>query len=154
MTTSACYHRSRNRARVFAILLAGTCLALPVRADFELDFFTIDGGGAMLTTGGDFELSGTIGQPDANAVVLTGGGFELVGGFWGVAPGPAAPCRGDFNCDGSIDFADIDPFVAVLSGGACCDPTGANCDVNADGAVNFGDIDPFVALLSSGATCP
>ncbi len=65
-----------------------------------------------------------------------------------------AGCRGDTNCDGHIDFADIDPFVAVLSGGACCDGTGYNCDVNGDGAVNFGDIDPFVALLSGGATCP
>jgi len=63
-------------------------------------------------------------------------------------------CRGDFNCDHAITFADIDPFVAVLGGGACCDPTGQSCDVNGDGAVNFGDIDPFVALLSSGATCP
>ena len=68
-------------------------------------------------------------------------------------PGPAG-CQGDFNCDGTIDFKDIDPFVAVLGGSACCDDTGYNCDVNGDGQVNFGDIDPFVALLSAGATCP
>ncbi len=67
---------------------------------------------------------------------------------------PPGGCRGDMNCDGLIDFADIDPFVAVLSGGPCCDGAGYDCDVNGDGTVNFADIDPFVALLSSGATCP
>ncbi len=63
-------------------------------------------------------------------------------------------CRGDTNCDGNIDFNDIDPFVAALSGGACCDGTGYNCDINGDGQVDFNDIDPFVALLTTGATCP
>ena len=67
---------------------------------------------------------------------------------------PPAGCRGDTNCDGKIDFTDIDPFVAVLGGGPCCDGAGINCDVNGDGVANFSDIDPFVALLSAGATCP
>lgn len=53
-----------------------------------------------------------------------------------------------------MDFGHIDPFVAVRSGGTCCDGTGYNCDANGDGQVDFRDIDPFVALLSSGATCP
>ncbi len=132
---------------VFAAL-AGTSTAL---AQYDLSWWTVDGGGQMFSTGGTFSLGGTIGQPDANAVVMTGGTFELVGGFWAGVP---AGCRGDMNCDGVIDFADIDAFVAVLSGGACCDPTSFNCDVNGDSAVNFDDIDPFVALLTSGATCP
>ena len=40
-----------------------------------IDWFTIDGGGAMLTAGGGFELSGTIGQPVASsfAMPMTGG---------------------------------------------------------------------------------
>jgi len=57
-------------------------------------------------------------------------------------------CRGDCNCDGVVDFGDINPFVAGLSGGTPCSV--ANCDVNGDGTVNFGDINPFVALLSGG----
>lgn len=63
-------------------------------------------------------------------------------------------CKGDMNCDRLIDFQDIDPFVAVLSGGTCCDGTGFNCDVDGNGSIGFEDIDPFVLLLSSGATCP
>ena len=78
------------------LLLGGASRSL---AQMELQRCTIDGGGAMGLTGGDFELSGTIGQPDAGEP-LTGGDFELTGGFWcatdavdgpeppGVAPPP------------------------------------------------------------------
>ena len=74
-------------------------------------------------------------------------------------PGGAAVAQffltraGDLNCDGVLNFDDINPFVLALS-----DPAGyaaafpgcplANGDVNGDGSVNFDDIDPFVALLS------
>ena len=62
---------------------------------------------------------------------------------------PAAVMR---TAMGVINFADINPFVAVLSGGTPC--AFDNADVNGDGAVNFADINPFVTALSSGATCP
>lgn len=58
--------------------------------DFELTWHTIDGGGAMFTAGGVFEVSGTIGQPDVGVDVLSNGSFELTGGFW-----PAAQACGD-----------------------------------------------------------
>ncbi|MEW6249134.1 MAG: M14 family zinc carboxypeptidase [Planctomycetota bacterium] len=61
--------------------------------------------------------------------------------------------RGDLNCDGHINFDDINPFVLALS-----DPAGyavayPNCnimngDINGDGRVDFDDINPFVALLA------
>jgi hypothetical protein len=60
-------------------------------------------------------------------------------------------CRGDMNCDGKVDFKDINPFVAILSGTAPCNA--ANADCNGDAAIDFKDINPFVALLSGGATC-
>ena len=72
-------------------------------------------------------------------------------GTLSVALGPVG-CRGDMNCDGLIDFSDIDVFVAILSGGTPCNAY--NADVNGDGVVDFGDIDPFVAVLSAGTTCP
>ncbi|MCG3132019.1 MAG: hypothetical protein FLDDKLPJ_02829 [Phycisphaerae bacterium] len=62
---------------------------------YDLSWFTIDGGGAMRTAGGGFELSGTIGQPDAGpATPMTGGGFELSGGFWPGAGAPEEGCTG------------------------------------------------------------
>jgi hypothetical protein len=60
---------------------------------------------------------------------------------------------GDLNCDGAVNFGDINPFVLRLSNPAgyqaaypCC--PNENGDINGDGGVNFGDINPFVALLS------
>ncbi|MEW6250493.1 MAG: hypothetical protein AB1716_07585 [Planctomycetota bacterium] len=53
--------------------------------------------------------------------------------------------RGDADCDGYVDFRDINPFVAVLAGGTPC--LRANCDVNGDGFVDFNDINAFVDVL-------
>lgn len=63
--------------------------------------------------------------------------------------------RGDVNCDGSIDFNDIDPFVAALIdlnkySAAYPGCLTANADVNDDGTVDFNDIDPFVVCLING----
>lgn len=59
---------------------------------------------------------------------------------------------GDVNCDGAINFSDIDPFVAALSypsgAGWSFDCPWLRADANFDDAVNFADIDAFVALLN------
>jgi hypothetical protein len=52
---------------------------------YSIEWYTIDGGGAMNSSNGSYSLSGTIGQPDAGA--LNGGSYTLNGGFW---PGTAA----------------------------------------------------------------
>lgn len=61
--------------------------------------------------------------------------------------------RGDVNCDGRVDFGDINPFVDLLTGGYHqkfpeCDGETFG-DINADGRVDFGDINPFVNLLAN-----
>ena len=63
---------------------------------------------------------------------------------------------GDANCDGEIDFHDINPFVEALATGdnglpGC--PVG-NCDMDTDGVIDFHDINPFVAILSGGQPAP
>jgi hypothetical protein len=73
--------------RAFSVLCTIALLALAgtARAQFTIDWYTIDGGGAMNLAGGTFTLSGTAGQPDAG---LLGGG-RIAGGFWGlIAPSP------------------------------------------------------------------
>jgi hypothetical protein len=65
--------------------------------------------------------------------------------------------RGDSNCDGVIDFDDVDAFVVALTsedGYAAAYPNCslANADVNRDGEVTFDDIDPFVECIVNG-TC-
>jgi len=83
-------------------------------------------------------------------------------------PGCVSYCVGDLNCDGWIDFGDINPFVLYLSN---CDAWQAafpgcppeNGDINCDctycfhGGPDFGDINPFVALMTQctgGCPCP
>ena len=139
----------RNVVPRFLVLLAATSLS--TANDFTVDWWTIDGGGAMAATGGDFELSGTIGQPDAGAV-MAGGDFELTGGFW--AGGTVAPeyATGDMNCDGYVDFFDIDPFVLAVTDPAGYPAAYPDCDIiladcNQDGVVDFFDIDAFVQLV-------
>jgi hypothetical protein len=82
---------------------------------------------------------------------------ELLRSAW-TGPGtPPAPCTtpGDTDCNGHVDFGDINPFVLALQGEAAyhavypdCDWYNADCDSN--GHVDFGDINPFVALLVGG----
>ena len=65
----------------------------------------------------------------------------------------ASPHPGDLNCDGVVNFDDINPFVLALSDPAGYQQQYPNCnilngDVNGDGRVDFADINPFVALLT------
>ena len=58
---------------------------------YSIDWSTIDGGGGT-STGGTYQVSGTIGQPDAGT--MSGGNYTLQGGFWGtlaVVQTPGAP---------------------------------------------------------------
>ena len=71
--------------------------------------------------------------------------------LWGAIPNPLHP--GDLNCDGAVNFDDINPFVLALSDPAGYQTQYPNCnilngDINGDGLVNFDDINPFVALLT------
>ncbi|MHC4641241.1 MAG: hypothetical protein ACYS32_06325 [Planctomycetota bacterium] len=68
------------------ILVALVVLGLIVSSSwgqYEISWYTIDGGGGA-SSGGDFTLTGTIGQPDA--AYSRGGNYELLGGFWPGGP--------------------------------------------------------------------
>ncbi|HOW68719.1 MAG TPA: hypothetical protein P5186_27825 [Candidatus Paceibacterota bacterium] len=71
-----------------SILLYVSCCA-QLWGQYSIDWSTIDGGGST-SAGGQYVLSGTIGQPDAGA--MSGGTFTLNGGFW---PGLIVPQTGE-----------------------------------------------------------
>jgi hypothetical protein len=82
---------------------------------------------------------------DNGSVIVDMGAYEF-----------GAHLYGDLNCDGTVSFGDINPFVLTLTNPTAyaqqypdCDIRGA--DINGDGVVDFGDINPFVELLSSTA---
>ena len=146
----------------------------------EVDALTVYNGeligGGLFTTAGDYVscywarwacAHGACCLADGSCAVTTqadcGGTYQ--GDASTCDPNPCV-CVGDLNCDGAIDFADINPFVLYLSNYdtwmtefAGCNPL--NGDINGDGSYgatpDFGDINPFVALMGQcgmGCTCP
>ncbi len=89
---------THGRARILAL---GMCLAssvfpawastkAPEGNALTLDWATTDAGGGT-SAGGNFSVSGTIGQVDADPLQpSSGANFEVVGGFWVVSAAPAA----------------------------------------------------------------
>jgi len=92
---------------------------------YELRWSIIDGGGGR-SAGGQYVLTGTIGQPDAKN--SGGDNYELLGGFWP---------RG-FLC--IVDFPDFSIFAEhwLQSG------SGLLADLNGNGIVNLDDLKLFV----------
>ncbi len=73
-------------AFLLAIFISGISLIGRTLAqtgnNYDLSWFTVDGGGDKVS-GGNYSLTGTVGQPDVNQYVLAGGNYVLSGGFWG-----------------------------------------------------------------------
>ncbi len=136
--------RRRQTTRSVCLIAVLLTAATSSAQIFDLSWHDIDGG-EMFTTGGSFELSGTIGQPDAGT--MTGGTFELTGGFWAIHSGDSPPCDPcDMNCDGDLNALDIEPFLDLLFGGG--EPCAAcSGDVNGDGSIDALDIEPFLECL-------
>jgi len=76
----------KNTTVILVVLLCVSVLVFGQSSggDFELTKSTIDSGGRT-STGGNFSLTGTIGQPDANPQMSSEGEFLLTGGFWAKA---------------------------------------------------------------------
>jgi hypothetical protein len=75
---------------VCGLLLAGIALASTTQS-YAITWWTIDNGGAMFSTGGNYSVGGTMGQPDA--ATMSGDRFTLSGGFWRGGTASASPNR-------------------------------------------------------------
>ena len=65
-------------ALIFLLVLAFSICA-PAQT-YSIDWYKIAGGGGT-STGGTYQVTGTIGQHDAGGP-MTGGSYSLTGGFW------------------------------------------------------------------------
>ena len=75
--------RPGRRIALVLVLLSASLAA----QDYSIDWYTVDGGGEILSESGDqrWQLSGTLGQWDGTeSLELSGGGYTLTGGFWPV----------------------------------------------------------------------
>jgi hypothetical protein len=134
--------QSIQRLGATAVLLG----ASQVFGQFEINWHTVDGGGAMNTTAGAFSLSGTAGQPDAGGA-MTGGDFSLTGGFW------FQVAAGDCNGDGVVNLLDYSAFNACLTGpGGGSGGSGCACfDFDHDADTDLADFRELQILFSGGS---
>lgn len=120
------------------LLLSAVLVGTAFAQSLDIDWHTIDGGGAMWTAGGDLELSGTIGQPDTDGTLtMTGTTLSLTGGFW---PGTAEEefCFGDLNGNRTVGLADLAQLLGHYG-----TPSGATYedgDLDGDGDVDLSDL--------------
>jgi len=114
------------------IILLTMFVVSAASGEYELSWYTIDGGGGQ-SSGGPYTLTGTIGQPDA--AYSAGGNYELLGGFWPGGPlcivsfddfarfaelwrDSGAGLPADLDGSGTVDFADLKDFADLWL--KCC----------------------------------
>jgi hypothetical protein len=72
---------------VLTIFHSASCLST-LGQGFSLESFTIGGGGGA-STGGEFSMTGSVGEPATGP--LSGGDFTVEGGFWAVVSQVTVP---------------------------------------------------------------
>ena len=76
---------------LFCLLTSAFCLRATAQS-YSIDWYKVAGGGGT-STGGTYEVSGTIGQHDASGA-MSGGNYSVTGGYWAlvqVVQTPGAP---------------------------------------------------------------
>jgi hypothetical protein len=131
--------------------------AIPGTADDDLRLAAgspaIDAGNdALVPAGVITDLEGLPRFVDDELTPDAGAGTPPIVDMGAYEYAPRTHARGDVNCDGTIDFFDIDPFLVVLFDPAAyaqnfpaCDLSNADADRNS--TVDSFDIDPSLALL-------
>ena len=76
-----------------ALLLAGAVGLAAAQSGYQVDWWTVDGGGGRLEGPSGYTLLGTVGQPAVGAA-LTSASYTLAGGFLsGAPPSPPEPAH-------------------------------------------------------------
>ena len=118
-------------------------------AQLNIDWYTIDGGGAT-SSGASFSLTGTIGQPDAAA--SSGGTFQCGGGFWGAMGGGSALCYPNCDASSGSPLLTANDFQCFLNQFAAQNPY-ANCDASTGTpTLTANDFQCFLNAFAAG--CP
>ena len=109
---------------IVTVLIASVLLGATTRGAYEIDWYTIDGGGGE-SAGGTYSLTGTAGQSDPG--VMSGGDYVLSGGFW----------PGTYGC--IVGFTDLANFCAEW----LMTDAGLDADLGGTQGVDFVDFSIF-----------
>lgn len=141
------------RACAWIVVLVLGLMAPRALAQVEIDWQTVDGGGVVSMSAGAFELTGSVGQPDASVLSAgiqnTPSEIILAGGFWSLDTAPF--CVADIDRSGFVDSDDYVLFVQAFSDG-CFGSGNPNlgCSYSADfDRSGFIDSDDFVAFVDA-----
>lgn len=139
--------RLKHKGALVLLLILVSATVATRAATLDLSWYTIDGGGGT-STGGSFEVVGSIAQPDPG--LLIGGTFELQGGYWtGAISDTAIPT--DCDRDGDVDLDDYAQFATCLLGPEKGLESGCACyDFDLDGDSDLLDF-TLLQLCFSGA---
>jgi hypothetical protein len=89
--------RSAKKGFLLGLLLL-LILAAPISAQvgggYDLSWWEV-GGGIGTSSGGNYTLSGSVGQPEVATLRDSDGTYTLVGGFWGIGDSGDNPGAGD-----------------------------------------------------------
>jgi hypothetical protein len=126
-------------------------------AAFNLNWYSINGGGTTNSSSGSYQMGLSVGQSAAG--FAAGGPYELGIGFWygAAAGGGACPVAitGDVNSTTTITSADIIYLVNyVFKGGATPLPCAAAGDVNCNGTITSADVIYLVNFVFKGGAAP
>ena len=125
-------------------------------AAYQLNWYSINGGGAINATSTNYQMGLSVGQSVAGAA--SGTNYDVGIGFWyGASAGGGCPIviSGDVNLSGTVTSADIIVLVNyVFKGGSTPQPCAANGDVNCNGAVTSADIITLVNYVFKGGAAP
>lgn len=139
--------RTGNVTCAFAYDAVRQAVTLTPASDLLPDEYTLTIADTVVSMAG-VALDGELSKPRAMGPLPSGDG--LAGGAALATFAVYVP--GDLNCDGIVNFGDVNAFVLALSNPGVWAETYPHCparsgDVDGDGAVNFGDINPFVSLI-------
>lgn len=123
----------KNTLTVIAIITALLLTAANAENQYEITWSTIDSGG-QTSTGGPYELTGTIGQHDTGA--SSGDEYTLSSGFW----------PGSFGC--VVNLTDL----LVLADMWLNAQEGLPADIDQSGTVDFADFSEMANWWYD--TCP
>lgn len=128
-------------------------------ATYEIDWYSVNGGGTVNASSANYKMGASIGQSVAGAA--SSASYQMGIGFWygaGGSGGCACDCHNDPVCDAVIsNVQDVVATIGVAFRGAAAigDPNGAcpfeTTDMNCDGVTSVIDVVKVVNVAFRGA---